>query len=206
MTEGRSNSSAKLIFGLIVGIPVLVIGASSLLYFLADRGVVDMGTVNRGQLIDPPVQIAEIDPVRAGGEPLLFNQPDSQWNFLVVGDRDCAGACERMLYLTRQTHIALGKKMNRVGRIYLNVDGGGNRAFSALMEAEHGDMVSAHADAQDWKALLAQRDLRPLAPNQFFVVDPKGWVMMVYTAESLDEEAINALGKDVLKDMKRLLR
>ena len=53
------SSGGKSIFALILGIPVFVILASSILYWMADQDVVELGTVNHGNLIQPPRPMME---------------------------------------------------------------------------------------------------------------------------------------------------
>lgn len=203
MSESNNNS-AKLIFSLIIGIPVLVIAFSTLLYQLANRDVIDLDTVNNGQLIQPPVAIDTLSPVDRNGRAIAFNTQDSRWQFLVVGDAACEAACEKMLYLTRQTHTALGKKMPRVGRIYLNLDASYSRALEQLLDEEHENLAAGFADGAAYRQAegLLLRDESP----GFYVVDPRGWIMMYYRLPDLEQETLAETGKLVIKDMKRLLR
>lgn len=203
MSKPETNSS-KLIFSLIIGIPLLVIAFSTLLYQLANRDVINLGTVNNGKLIQPPVAIAELQASHRNGEAVEFNTADSLWQFVVVGDGYCEQNCEAMLYLTRQTHTALGKKMNRVGRMYLNLDSSYSGALDSLLIDEHEKLTPVFANASAYKQ-YQQLELDDEAQG-FYVVDPKGWIMMVYQLPDLDQETLTSTGKLVIKDMKRLLR
>lgn len=199
-----SSRESKTVFGLIIGVPLAVLLISTAFYFMAERNVVDLGTVNRGELINPPLELAALPLRGEDGSPVEpFRHAESTWLFLVSGGERCAGACERMLYLTRQSHVALGKKMPQVSRAYLGNPDGETRL---LLRAEHADMQVFNTDADRWQALLAEAGYQPAGDPQFFVVDPNGWLMMRYSPESLSDEHIKALGKDVLKDMKRLLK
>ncbi|WP_372809977.1 hypothetical protein [Litorivivens sp.] len=203
MSNSGNNSSSKLVFSLIVGIPLLVIAFSSLLYMLANRDVVSLGTVNNGTLIQPPLQIDKLAPIHRNGEPVAFNEIDSLWQFVVIGDGYCEANCEAMLYLTRQTHTALGKKMGRVGRMYLNTDKEFGAQLDQLLIDEHEKLTSAFIDGAAFRASNL-----PLGDEArgFYVVDPKGWVMMFYQLPDLEQETLTSMGKLVIKDMKRLLR
>ncbi len=198
------NNSSKLIFSLIVGIPLLVIAFSTLLYQLANRDMIALGTVNNGELIQPPVAIADLQPTHRNGEAVEFNTAESLWQFVVVGDGYCEQNCEAMLYLTRQTHTALGKKMNRVGRMYLNLDKQFGAELDKVLIDEHEKLTSAFIDASAYSA-VKQLPLDDEATG-FYVVDPKGWVMMYYRLPDLSQETLTSTGKLVIKDMKRLLR
>ena len=183
------NSSPKLVLSLIIGIPLLVIALSSVVYQMANREMIALGTVNNGTLIQPPLDITSLEPRHRNGEAVAFNQQDSLWQFVVVGDGYCENTCEAMLYLTRQTHTALGKKMGRVSRMYLNTSSDYSPAFEKLLIDEHEKLTSAFVDAEAYR----QSGL-PLADEArgFYVVDPKGWVMMfyhclLYTSDAADE-------------------
>ena len=205
MTSEATSGNKKQV-ALILAIPVVVILLSSLLFMLAQRNVLDFGTVNRGALIRSPVQLSSLHPHRIDGGEFLFNQPESKWVYMVVGGKTCEGTCERMLYLTRQTHVALGKKTNRVERVYLATDGAISPELRDFLEAEHEDMTVLSVDGSEFVASLKHLPTSPLDPLSFFVVDPKGWVMMTYRAEDTETDTLTTLGKDILKDMKRLLK
>ncbi len=205
MTSEQSSASKKQVT-LILAIPVVVILLSSLLFVLAQKNVLNFGTVNRGSLIQPPVALPELKPTRLDGSEYLFDTPDSRWLFMVVGGRDCRGDCERMLYLTRQTHVALGKKTARVERIYLATEGALSPQLRDFIEAEHSDMTVVYVDGSDFVGAFQHLPHSPLDERSFYVVDPLGWVMMAYRAVDTETDTLTALGKDVLKDMRRLLK
>ncbi len=197
------NSSPKLVFSLIIGIPLLVIALSTLVYQMANRDMLALGTVNNGTLIQPPLAISELKPVHRNGEPVQFNQMDSQWQFVVVGDEYCESTCEAMLYLTRQTHTALGKKMGRVSRMYLNTSSEFSAGLDKLLIDEHEKLTPAFIDRTAYReSTLPLED----EARGFYVVDPKGWVMMFYQLPDLEQDTLTSTGKLVIKDMKRLLR
>lgn len=194
------------ILSLMLGLPVVVILASTMLYFMAERGDIDLGTVNRGELISPPLAFADQKPQMISGGDYLFDQADSKWVFLVVGGADCTGSCERMLYLTRQTHTALGKKGPRIERTYLSLDGKLSPALSEFLAAEHSSMKQVSMSREAFYGLFKGRDIDVASAAQFFVIDPRGWLMMRYPVSDLSDAAISDKGKEIIKDMKRLLR
>lgn len=205
MTSDGSAASKRQL-SIILAIPIVVIVLSSLLFVLAQKNILNFSTVNRGTLIAPPVQMEELHPKRADGSEFLFDQVDSKWVWAVVGGRDCRGACERMLYLTRQTHVALGKKTGRVERVYIATDGPISAQLRDLLEAEHSDMTVIYVDGAEYMAALSHLSTSPRDKQSFYVIDPLGWMMMTYRAQDTEQDTLNALGKDVLKDMKRLLK
>lgn len=206
MTDSANTAASKKQLVLILSIPIVVVLLSTLLFFLARENIINFGTVNQGNLIRPPVQLSELEPQRQDGSQFLFDLPESRWVFMVVGDQYCRNACERMLYLSRQTRIALGKKTNRVERVYLALEGQISAPLRDFLEDEHDDITVLYADATDFARNMSALDINPRDPQSFYVVDPLGWIMMVYRAEDTSQATLSALGKDVLKDMKRLLQ
>ncbi len=197
------TAAAKRLFALLVGIPIAVILLSSALYFLADRNVVDLGTVNRGELVTPAREFSSLElQAQDGANPALFGHADATWRYAVIAPRRCAESCERMLYLTRQTHVALGKKSPRVSRLLVLGENAPMPATELL--SNYPDLAVVRTDAAAMKTLLGDAALG--GAHGFYVIDPMGWLMMRYTVADLEQATLNQLGKDVLKDMRRLLR
>lgn len=206
MTTTADPKRGKRLLSLILGIPIAVILLSSAVYYLAKENIINFRTVNRGTLINPVMQLGDLHPQRIDGGEFLFDRAESRWVFMIVGGRDCVDDCERMLYLTRQTHTALGKKVDRVERIYLAVDGPLSANLRDFIEAEHSDMTVLYADGTAFLSNLKNLEIDPFDPRAFYVVDPLGWVMMYYRAGDTEQQTLTTLGKDVLKDMGRLIK
>ena len=203
MSTLTTHSGGRWVLYAIVGIPLIVIALSSLLYWLADSRRVDLGTVNNGELIIPPLQFAEAELKTLQGAPYLFGDLEPKWMFLVIGDQACQNACERMLYLARQSLVALGKRMNRVRLGYLSYENAIGPALQQRLIAEYPGIERIALNQGALQQLLGDT---PQLPNSFYVVDPQGWLMMRYQADDLEQAALNDLGKAIVKDMKRLIK
>ncbi|GAA4092508.1 hypothetical protein [Zhongshania borealis] len=206
MTLPSETKRSKKLLTIILTIPIAVILLSSAVFYLAKQDIISFTTVNRGVLINPPMQLGDLHPALRDGSEFLFNRAESRWVFMVVGGRDCRDACERMLYLTRQTHTAMGKKVDRVERIYLATDGPLSPQLRDFLEAEHSDMTVLQADGSVFLRNLKNLDINPFDSSTFYIVDPMGWVMMYYRAADMEQLTLTSLGKDVLKDMGRLIK
>ena len=225
--QHRLTRSNRLTLLLIIGIPILIILLSSLMYWLAENRVVALDTVNNGTLITPPLQIDEIPLHDRFGNNIRYQQLDPVWTLLVVGDGGCDSRCEQLLYLTRQTHIASGKLMNDIRRAYLALDTEPVTDSRSLIWAEDSDrhldvaeqpakagafvksnseLLQWRVNRSDWLALFADSAVDPLAENTVFLVDRRGWVMMHYQAADLETMTLSVLSKGIIKDMKRLLQ
>ncbi|MEX1664140.1 hypothetical protein [Zhongshania arctica] len=206
MTTSIDPKRGKRLLSLILGIPIAVILLSSAVFYLAKEDIINFRTVNRGTLISPPMQLGDLNPQRIDGGEFLFDRAESRWVFMVVGGRDCIDACERMLYLTRQTQTALGKKMDRVERVYLAVDGPLSANLRDFIDAEHSDLSVLYTNGSAFLNNLKSLEIDPFDPHAFYVVDPMGWVMMYYRSGDTEQHTLTSLGKDVLKDMGRLIK
>jgi hypothetical protein len=190
----------------IFGIPALVILLSSVMYFLVESKAVDLGTVNNGELITPPLPFSTLPVSRLSSDAVDDPNHETKWAYLVIGDRQCLDSCERMLYLARQSIVALGKKMGRVRLVYLSTDGKISSALQQRFDEEYVGIESLAIDAGQLEQFFSSSKIQPLADRQFFVVDPHGWLMMRYQVENTAQDTLNTLGKAVVKDMKRLIK
>lgn len=223
MVEGSEHSAAtsapgnnnRLILLLIAGLPVTMILAATWLWFFVVRGDLDLigalGTANRGTLVQPPRQLAETELYTGSGEVFDFYGEEPQWTFVVANPgATCDSACEHLLYLTRQIHLAMGKEYNRIRRLYLGdtpladtrlaVDSLSDdhplpENFAAFMGREHGKLQPLRSSAAELQRLFPERGT---APDTWYLVDPAGWVMMSY------DDSVSY--KDVISDLKFLLK
>lgn len=154
-------------------------------------------TVNQGELLTPAQNVADIDlSARDGGLVSLAND-EPRWRYLIVGGETCAEECEKLLYTTRQVHIRLSEKAERVERILVT--------GQPLTELRHQALTSAHprlrfttADEHQIDQWLADSDHAQLARPSALLVDQNGFAMMVYDNSHS--------GNQLLKDIKRLLK
>jgi hypothetical protein len=202
----EQSSSGKIVLLLIVGIPVAVILLSTAFYYLSESRSIEFDTVNKGTLIVPPVNFSAFEIASLKGNAYDYTTPAPKWTFVVFGGLDCTGDCEKMLYLSRQSNTALGKKMNRVRRFYVTYEGGISPELAEKIGQDYQHLSVLSMSRESVQKLFAETDIDPYQPNRFFVVDERGWLMMHYTADSLDKDTLNMLGKNVLKDMRRLLK
>tara|TARA_R110000868_G_scaffold391396_1_gene661383 strand:- start:30728 stop:31363 length:636 start_codon:yes stop_codon:yes gene_type:complete len=203
--QSKSGGGRKVLYA-IVAIPVAVLLFSTVLYYMADNKVLNLGTVNNGTLITPPIQLADLPLTRSNGEAYDYHQPESKWSFVVIGGSECNARCERMLYLSRQAHHSLERRMLQVQRLYLNYDQTISEPLQALFAEDYATTEMLYVDKTKLQKLIAGSVAADLADNRFYVVDHNGWLMMYYSAEDLEQTTLNDLGKAVIKDMKRLIK
>ena len=117
-------SSGRMTLLLIAGIPVIVILASTWLWFFVANGQLDLvgalGTSNSGYLLQPPRLATEAQLKDRQGE--TFDPRDGAPRWVLVVPQalsSCDTLCEQRLYTTRQIHQSLGKELGRVRRVLI---------------------------------------------------------------------------------------
>lgn len=153
------------------------------------------GSTNHGELIDPARPL----------EDAAFTMPDGttsaragllrgKWSLVYLGAGDCDAACQRALWVMRQTRLLLTEDMNRVQRVFLATRACCNEEF---LQAEHVGLDVVQAVDPAAIELLAQFPPDNLT-NMIFIVDPLGNLMMRFDAR-LEP-------KGLLSDLTKLLK
>jgi hypothetical protein len=154
------------------------------------------GHVNKGELVQParPLPTLSLPLIGAGQtDPGFLTH---KWTFLFVQHGACDESCLHRLYDTRQVRLALDREMDRVQRVL--VASAECCDMKALRES-HPDLILV----QDTDAAVPLLTLLPAIAgaqnsNRVYLIDPLGNLMMFYSPD--------APAKDILEDMKRLLR
>lgn len=147
-------------------------------------------TGNYGELLLPPAQVSGVDFARPGGSPFRFSELRGKWVMVVSDAAGCLPGCEGKLVLARQVRLMLGRKADRVTRVFIADDAAplSAEAFSAFE-----GMVIASTPAGMAQPLSAVNDRAHV-----YLVDPLGNVMMRWPA--------SAEPRRMLKDLERLLK
>jgi hypothetical protein len=201
----QNKKNRKVIVG-IFAIPALVFLLSTGLYFMVKSKAIDLGTVNNGQLVLPPLQVDTLSIRDLQQQPFDYSKPEPKWAFVIVGDRDCANDCERMLYIARQSIIALAKKMNRIRLMYVTAGGDISESLQQRFDREYKGLDVVTLSKEALQTLFTELKVTADEDKRFFVVDPRGWLMMYYQVDDTEQPTLNSLGKSVVRDMKRLIK
>lgn len=215
MEDMNQINKNRMVLLLIAGIPVTVILVATWLWYFVVNGEMDLvgmlGTANRGTLVQPPRQLDEHELQDAAGSPFKYADLEPRWTMLVpgVGAR-CDEPCEQSLYVTRQIHVAMGKDFKRIQRMYISESSVENtelmvpqlsdnrpapREFAQYLANEHQGLKTLTLEDGDYELLFAEHGADP---STWYLVDPRGWIMMSYNAE--------VPYKDVIADLKFLLK
>jgi cytochrome oxidase Cu insertion factor (SCO1/SenC/PrrC family) len=187
---------------LIAGIPVMIILASSWLWYYVASGRLDLvdilGTANRGSLLEPPVNLADLQAVDKEGldfDPGAEAKP--RWRIMVPGRSDCDANCRQLLYYTRQMHTAMGKYQNRIERVFLGIGMDGSESLNAELRQRYPRLKLLYTPSASFQTQLDSRRITAEQPV-YYLVDPRGWIILSYQAETD--------GGDLMADLKFLLK
>ena len=180
---------------MIAGVPVIIILASTWLWYYVASGRVDivsfLGTANAGALLEPPLALGELELRDSAGNVVDIRGERPTWRILILGGGVCGEQCRQTAYYTRQIHTAMGKYANRIERV-MAIPAEADRSFAE----DYPELKLLYTSPSGLRALAdaAYGEGDPA----YFVVDPNGWVILSYTAD--------ADGKDIMADLKFLLK
>lgn len=185
MTENRPTRG-RLQFLLVAAVFLGPLALAAWLYF-AGQGLQPEGRTNVGALLQPIVNLGDEVP----GSP-LHEHNDGHWVLLYANAGACDEACEYSLYTLRQSRLMLGKRMDRLVRVFLH---GETPPDTVLLAREHAGLVAL----QDGNLEQLLQDKRPadMAPGGYYLVDPLG-NLVLYFRPDIDPAAM-------VEDIKHLL-
>jgi len=202
MNEETSKAS-KLPLWLII-FTTFAVMASGFLLFPNDDGQRDrllsvLGTNNRGVLLNPIILMEDMPLTDQQGEAWLWQEQAPKWRLLLPFVGSCEDACRDFLYTSRQVHIRLDKKTQRVKRVFLNLGAPLDDEMNAFLKREHPYLTVVRGELETFSALVGATNAQWSADTpRLFLVDQQGVAMMYYTPEHD--------GSDLLGDLKHLIK
>ncbi len=184
---------------LLMLLPILVVLAATFVFYT--RIGLPEGTRNKGVLILPPQQINTLALKDEAGQPArLEGESEKLWTFLMPHAANCDETCRHDAWVLRQTHTALGKYQGHVRRVWLVTEGRMDEETRQWLSETLPGFSVLYVDNSAWLELLRHSPEGKSSEERarFYLVDPRGFVMMYYRWE--DDY------KDVITDMKFLLK
>jgi len=156
--------------------------------FYLKRDTWQLNTLHYGQLLSPPLTFNHIK--FTGGEPRseINNKFQGQWLMMYVAPDICELDCDMSLYKMRQVRLALGKNMERINRLVIDISPPMNKHLKDLLKNVY----------QKTPILFTSFYPKALTPGHLYIVDPLGNIILDYSPQNKP--------KHLLKDMKRLLK
>jgi cytochrome oxidase Cu insertion factor (SCO1/SenC/PrrC family) len=158
------------------------------------------GTVNHGQLIEPPVPITQFNLQNTDNTPFVTNVLKGSWSLLYVTTSSCSTMCKENLYNMRQVRLALGKDSDRVQRLLITNEHTSDLSVDTLIDQSYIGTLHAEIDPAVYTQFLLSSSIKGTngQGEALYVVDPLGNIMMSYRPDTSAE--------DILNDLNRLLR
>lgn len=164
--------------------------ASWYLVFYTDFKKNDIGVQN-GSLIHPVIEVGAIEAIAIGDE--TKQKLLGKWTLTGFVSAGCDADCEKLLYTLRQTRLALGKNLDKVGRLVLT----DSDEVLGYEEEYKGQKVVK--DAEEYDRLMNKfREIENFDANDIYLIDPYGFIMMRY------DRSMNPKG--IIKDVERLIK
>ena len=158
-----------------VGVVAVFVVPMLIAFALTLAGWEPKGTKAYGTLINPPRQVDALPVSLAGGEKLVWRNPQWQWTLLALPGATCAQQCRNALADLVRMRATLGRNAERLRLVYLGP------ALPADAQAALAPLQAGNDDTNAFADLRAKAD-DGLA---LALVDPGGYLMMRY-AEGYD--------------------
>lgn len=145
------------------------------------------GVTNRGELLSTPLASDWLS-------------QNGKWQLVYLMPDECDELCAGALFNLRQIPLAVGAEQDRVGSVLLVAEADFPRLSAEADKQVQGveqRLVPAH--------VVEQLQTLEYGAKAIYIADPLGNVMMAYPLVK-GQTAILAQGKDVLRDLKRLLK
>ena len=175
-TTNKTRSRTKLLLLAAIGFGPLFIAYAIFFYF---PSLLPSTTTNNGELIDPPIFMAEAND---------SGKPNASWSLMVI-EIECGNECEQLGYLATQVVKGLGKDSSRVSKVLMR-----NNLAPATTSDNSAFKGFTSLRSQDTEALSQISLGRP----GLFLRDPNGNIILFYPVKDA--------GKPMLKDLKHLLK
>ena len=184
------QNSGRLVASLIFLTPIIVLIASSAMFY---SGYSPQGTVNKGTLLDEPIELGELKLDVVSG-PLKEEFP-GKWSIVQFVSGDCTEKCWETLYSSRQINIRLAKNSDRVVRYLINV--GTNNLSNQSIEriSEEYPLLNTGIIDSDLVPLSVTKKLQD---SPYILFDPLGNGILIYDSTLPSGE--------LLEDIKKVLQ
>ena len=153
--------------------------------FALEQQWFNYGVTNKGELLEQNLTLNAL-----GLEQSSFSK---HWLMLYTLPAQCDEQCEKVLISLNNTFVALGKDMPRVTPV-------------ALTQAELSEQQIAKIRSAKWRIESMPSQTKSLVNDtQVLIVDPLGNVILSHKTP-VDAQELPQFGKNILADMKKLLK
>ena len=188
--SSQNKNKGRIIAALIFLTPIIVLVSSSAMFY---SGYTPEGTVNKGTLLDEPIQLENLE-LSVDSGPLGKEFP-GKWAIVQFVLGDCKENCWDTLYSSRQIHTRLSKDGSRVVRYLINI--GENNLTKSSIERISSDYPKLHM-GNIQKELVPDIINVKINDSPYILFDPLGNGILIYDSKLPSGE--------LLKDIKKVLQ
>jgi cytochrome oxidase Cu insertion factor (SCO1/SenC/PrrC family) len=168
-------------------IVAMFFGSFGIAAWLRFTGWMPAHTRNLGQMLQPPVALADLDLRKADGQAYAWVPDRNRWHVLVTPATDCQSSCVALYDRLHRLWLSEGQKAGRLEVLWFGPLPAGAQAYAGLTAmAVNPTMASRLPESATGEAVPA------------YLVDPDGFVALHYRA-GFDVA-------DVRKDLSHLLK
>jgi cytochrome oxidase Cu insertion factor (SCO1/SenC/PrrC family) len=185
-----------LILLLIFAVPLLLAW-----FFSSENDQLGQGTTNHGQLIQPPLNLSQLQLSDAQSQPITANAWKGRWLLLYANPGVCDAGCGKIIYYLRQIRTATGKDSERVQRAILSFSyPNQDLQLTKLLNTAFPGTLNWYTTSPQFRQFIHNTPNENLALTQgaIYLVDPLGNVLMTY------QRTTDPMG--IYKDLMRLLK
>ena len=157
------------------------------------------GYVNRGQLIEPPRVVSDLEMTMIGGRSTTLSSMKGKWTYVYFSRRMCDQTCNRVIESLVRVRFSRGKHKDRVQFLVPIVSPVAD--LSSNESASHPATLTVHIDTAAWgrwRERFSVEGSIPPEADRIYLLDPLGYLMMSYP-RAIDPN-------DIRKDLARLMR
>jgi hypothetical protein len=159
---------------------------------------------NHGEFVIPPVEVSLEGLTDIDGNAIDKDYFLKNWSYVYIRQQ-CDEDCLNHLAVIKNVRLTQGKEISRLHRILVLTKPGVSEELRKNLQQFPGMLTIVLTDAaQQEKFLQAFKfkdNTEPESAKYIYIVDPDAMLMMYYQ----DKEDILALGKDMQKDMSKLM-
>jgi len=199
-TDIRQRRKSRMIF-------IAIIAFFAVPYFVVPHifNLDKMGTTNKGQLIQPHVNIDSLNLKTSSGNTFTSTDTAGQWSLLYFIPQACDQICKNALFSMRQVRKSLDKDIDRVRLISVHSHAQ-TKDLQKLISTEFPLNVQLEGQQQQINSAFANTAISNASEaNQIYILSPDGYIFIHYpVVEDVQEAILKA--RDIRKDLKKTLK
>ena len=201
MSEEKENNNnfKPYMLWLLIFTFIAPIGAA---YWLYNVGGTE-NTVNKGEFVTSGVQLMDMGLTTLEGKAATEKDLYGHWHMMVFMNADCEKQCEETVYTVRQIKTSLHKESPRFVNVLIHFDKNIDTKFNEKIKTHYANFDRYLADKETFNNALCYAGDQLVQKNIMFIVDPIGNVILKY---KMDQDAEGSISKDIISDIKRLLK